>query len=391
MTIERMEPQMNTDERGWMFAQQAAHGATTHWRNGLHVVQNGSLAGESCGRPRALRIPVLLDIRTTPVARTTSAAPASRGTGCRAVMWLSFVLISISTASAQVIQLARPGDRDFIVDKADLITAEHEQRIKQICDKLLTDTTSPIIVVTIESMRTYLKPGRELPWETFARVLFDEWGIGRLTQGDPPNSGILVLVSRDDRQARIELGTGWNMDRDSHVQAIMQQEMVPQFKKGRFSEGTLAGVQALDRMARWPAGANATGTPRTAPNAGSQTPAPSYSYRRPSSQNFGTLVGCGGIGLIIALVVIFLIARSLGGGLAGSGFRRSRGWYGGFYPGLWYGPGWWGGWGSSGHSSSGSSDGGFFSGGGFGGGGGGFSGGSFGGGFSGGRGASGSW
>jgi uncharacterized protein len=290
----------------------------------------------------------------------------SRGT----LFWFLHLLLATfiaAGAQAQVIQLTRPGERDFILDKADLITAEHEQQIKQICDKLLTDNGSPIIVVTIESMSTYLKSGRELPWETFARVLFDEWGIGHLTQGNPPNSGILVLVSRDDRKARIELGTGWNVDRDSEVQAIMQQAMVPQFKRGQFSDGI----------------------PPPAMGGGSRSNTPSYSSssRKPSGQGFGSLLGCGGIGLIIAIVVIFIIVRGMGGGLAGQGLRRSRGWYGGLYPGMWYGPGWGGGWGGGGQSGGGFSSGG----GGFSGGGGGFSGGSFGGGFSGGRGASGSW
>jgi uncharacterized protein len=293
-----------------------------------------------------------------------------------------------------VIQLPRPGDRDFIVDKADLITPEHEQQIKQICDKLLTDTASPIIVVTIESMQTYLKSGRELPWETFARVLFDEWGIGQLTQGNPPNSGILLLVSRDDRKARIELGVGWNVDRDGEVQGIMQKEIVPRFKQGKFSDGILAGVQALDRMARSPRGSAAASANRSSASpSSSQSPAPSYSYsNRSSSSGFGSLLGCGGIGLIIAVVVIFIIARGMGGGLGGMGYRRSRGWYGGFYPGMGYGPGGWG-WGGGGLGGGGHSGGGFSSGGGgfSGGGGGGFSGGSFGGGFSGGHGASGSW
>ncbi len=313
---------------------------------------------------------------------------------------LVFVIGLVSTASAQVIQLPRPGERDFVVDKADLITPEHEQQIKQVCDKLLTDTASPLIVVTIESMATYLGPNRQLPWETFARVLFDEWGIGHLTTGNPPNSGILLLVSRDDRKARIELGTGWSIDRDAATQHIMQNVIVPHFKRGDFSQGILAGVTELDRMARTPVGqgggsGSPAGTAAGGGGAGGAAPrrAPSGSINVPGA---GSLVGCGGIGLIIAVVLILIIARSLGRGLTGQSVRRSRGWYGGFYPGFGYGYGPWnwggggGGFGSRGGGwSGGSSGGGGFSGGGFSGGG--FSGGSFGGGFSGGRGASGSW
>ena len=325
-------------------------------------------------------------------------ADEHRCCGYRARAAVSAMLLSLigcaSTAAAQVIQLPRPGERDFVVDKADLITPEHEQQIKQICDKSLTDTGSPLIVVTIESMATYLAANRQLPWETFARVLFDEWGIGHLTTGNPPNSGILLLVSRDDRKARIELGTGWSIDRDSATQHIMQNVIIPHFKRGDFSQGILAGATELDRMARTPvgqsggslggaaAGGGGTGGGGTAPRR-----APSGSINVPGA---GSLVGCGGIGLIIAVVLILIIARSLGRGLTGQSVRRSRGWYGGFYPGFGYGYGPWnwsgsgfGGGGGGGGWSSASSGGGFS--------GGGFSGGSFGGGFSGGHGASGSW
>src|SRR5437868_4995527 len=72
---------------------------------------------------------------------------------------------------AQAIALDRPGEREFVVDKADLITPEDEQRIRQICDQLLTDTASPILVVTLESMAKYSTRGT-MTVERFARILF---------------------------------------------------------------------------------------------------------------------------------------------------------------------------------------------------------------------------
>jgi uncharacterized protein len=309
-------------------------------------------------------------------------------------------------ASAQVIQLTRPGERDFILDKAELIEPADEQQIKQTCDKLLTDQGSPILVVTIESMASALKPGRELPWETFARVLFDEWGIGHLTTGSPPNSGILVLVSRDDRRARIELGAGWSMDLDDHAQRIVQQVMIPHFKRGDHSTGIRDAVLALNDAVRQTDG-RATGASGGAAPAGfgSDATDPVSRYRHPSApqssspsgsgKGVGSLLGCSGGGLLIGLVILLILGRLMGRGLGGYGAQRSRNWSGGLGgrgPGFWTGLGMGHMMGSSGSRSS-SSGGGFFGGGGggFSGGGGGFSGGSFGGGFSGGRGASGSW
>jgi uncharacterized protein len=293
---------------------------------------------------------------------------------CLAVWLLGSLALPVS---AQVISLERPGEREFVVDKADVITPEDEQRIKQICDRVLTDTASPIIVVTIESMAKYSQRG-ELPWETFARVLFDQWGIGHLTVGGQSlNTGILVLVSRDDRKARIELGVGWSYDKEAVTQRIMTDVMVPKFKRGEFSQGIVAAVEALDQMARGQQSASSSGG-QSSPFGGGSGSRGSGGTGGSRSPGFGglisSLLGCGGP---LGLIIIFILARVLGGGLSRVGARRAG--YGGLgmFPGMLGGGSFGGG-------------GGCFSGGGrsFGGG---FSGGSFGGGFSGGRGASGSW
>lgn len=151
--------------------------------------------------------------------------------------------------SVEKIPLDRPGDRDFIVDRAELISPEDEATIRALADKLLTDKAAPIIVVTIESMAQY--GGGGLRIETFARLLFDQWGIGPAKLGENPwNHGILLLVSEGDRKARIELGAGWRRDKDAQAQQIMDDLIVPRFREGDYSTGIVAGVQALDRMAR---------------------------------------------------------------------------------------------------------------------------------------------
>ncbi|HEX7377532.1 MAG TPA: TPM domain-containing protein [Pirellulales bacterium] len=147
------------------------------------------------------------------------------------------------------ISLKQPGQRDFIVDLADLISSGDEAKIRQLATSLLNEKATPIVVVTIESMAKYHGAGMRI--ETFARLLFDQWGIGQAKIGDQLwNTGILLLVSRDDRKARIELGAGWRHDQDSLAQHIMNEQIVPRFRQGDFSGGILAGVEALDKMAR---------------------------------------------------------------------------------------------------------------------------------------------
>jgi len=148
-----------------------------------------------------------------------------------------------------ITSLPRPGDREFIRDLAGMVKPEDQKKIRELCDGLLTAKATPIIVVTIRSMADH--GGRGMRIETFARLLFDQWQIGIDKINDRHwNTGILLLVSKGDRKARIELGAGWAHDKDDLCSRIMEDLIVPRFKAGEFSEGVVAGVEALDKMAR---------------------------------------------------------------------------------------------------------------------------------------------
>ncbi|MEX2175503.1 MAG: TPM domain-containing protein [Pirellulaceae bacterium] len=173
----------------------------------------------------------------------------------RALGLLTIVALAVggwSIAGAQqknVIDLQRPGPREFIVDRAGLLSSTDRDQILKTSDKLLTDKATPIIVVTIDSMAEHGGAGMRI--ETFATLLFDQWQIGQAKLGDTTwNTGILLLVSKNDRKARIELGGYWRHDQDALAERIMNEQIVPRFKQGDFSGGIAAGVEALAAMAR---------------------------------------------------------------------------------------------------------------------------------------------
>lgn len=241
-------------------------------------------------------------------------------------------------AIAFEIDLEPPGEREFVRDLANMIDDEDEAKIKEICDKLLTDKATPIIVVTIESMQAHCPSPMRI--ETFATLLFDQWGIGHAKLGETDwNTGILLLVSKGDRKARIELGAGWGRREDELCSQIMDQHIIFHFKQGDFSQGIVAGVEGLDKMGR------KLELP-TAP--------------RPASHYI--------IGLVFVGLMIFTIVSLIR--------RGSGGWAWLFWGFVFTAVGWLLYQMMTNHGNSG---------------GGGFSGGSFGGGFSGGGGATGSW
>ena len=255
--------------------------------------------------------------------------------------YLIVPMMLAGTVHAQLpgkIDLERPGERQFVLDNADMIDDADERTIKQLADKLLTDKAAPIIVVTIPSMAQH--GGAGLRIETFARLLFDQWAIGPAKLGETQwNYGILLVVSQQDRKARIELGAGWRRDKDAVAQQIMDGLIVPRFKSGEFSTGIVAGVEGLDKMAR-----------------DLELP----TKPRPASHYV--------IGLIFVGLMVFTIASLIRRGSSGWAWLMWAGVFAVVGTILY-------------HMASNQSSGG----------GGGFSGGSFGGGFSGGGGASGSW
>jgi uncharacterized protein len=95
---------------------------------------------------------------------------------------IAFCLLAVSPASALEITLERPEDRAFVRDLANMLDKVAEDRIRDMCDKLLTDKTTPIIVVTIESMANHGGAGMRI--ETFATLLFNQWQIGHESIGE---------------------------------------------------------------------------------------------------------------------------------------------------------------------------------------------------------------
>ena len=165
------------------------------------------------------------------------------------LLWLLF--LNAGYSGAFIYDLVQPGQREFILDKAELINDAHKEQIRTTADKILTDTANPIIVVTIKKMSDHVE-NKNFRIETFAHFLFDQWEIGNVqAEGFDPktlNRGILLLISKGDRKARIQLGAGWGREHDSHCQKIMDRRIIPKFKAGDFSGGIKSGFDSLAQM-----------------------------------------------------------------------------------------------------------------------------------------------
>ena len=122
-----------------------------------------------------------------------------------------------------------------VYDGADMIDAETEARLDQRLRAYNQETGRSVIVATVPDL------GGETV-EGYAVELYETWGIG----GAETDEGALLLVARDDRKMRIEVGYGSTPTlTDATSGRIIRNTLTPAFKAGEFSRGIEEGVSEM--------------------------------------------------------------------------------------------------------------------------------------------------
>lgn len=136
-----------------------------------------------------------------------------------------------------------PEARQFLHDFASVLDEADRARIVELQEQVYDKVQVPLVVVTIRRMGDYDATARTI--ESFATKWFNTWGIGTQKKND----GILVIISTGDRKGRIELGESWARRFDKYCQRVMDDDMIPEFKKGNYSGGLVNAVGSLSVMA----------------------------------------------------------------------------------------------------------------------------------------------
>lgn len=126
-------------------------------------------------------------------------------------------------------------DNIYVNDYADLLDAGAEARIRDQLIALYGRSGIEMTVLTITRRADY---GSTETNEAFATRLFNTWGIGNAARND----GVLVLVSRYDREMRIELGRFYGHRYDGAAQRVIDAHFLPFFRQDRYQEGIEEGV-----------------------------------------------------------------------------------------------------------------------------------------------------
>lgn len=122
-----------------------------------------------------------------------------------------------------------------VVDTAGMIDSPSQERLSQMLRAHEELTTEQVVVVTVPDLQ-----GSTI--EDYGYQLGRYWGIGQ--QGK--DNGALLLVARDERKVRIEVGYGLE-DRltDAQSSVIVNEVIIPAFKQGDFVGGISKGADAI--------------------------------------------------------------------------------------------------------------------------------------------------
>lgn len=170
--------------------------------------------------------------------------------------WLFILLLVLALpllpAAAQT-SLPRRSD-PYVNDLAGVLSSESEARIRAWLQDLQQDRNLEMTVLTIDQVDDYSATHTSI--ENFATRLFNTWGIGSL----PDNRGMLLLMAVDDRAIRLELGSGYAASYDARAEDIMNEFILPRFRREDYEGGLEMGVRAAIHMStgEWPDGAAPT-------------------------------------------------------------------------------------------------------------------------------------
>jgi uncharacterized protein len=150
----------------------------------------------------------------------------------------ALVLFLLAPALSNALQV--PPLRGRVNDYAKLLSPENARALEAQLEKFEQETGHQVAVLTIPSLE-----GDSL--EDFSIRVAESWKIGK--KGF--DNGAILLVARDDRKLRIEVGYGLEgVLPDAIASRIIREVITPRFRSGDYGGGIDAGVNSILKVAR---------------------------------------------------------------------------------------------------------------------------------------------
>jgi uncharacterized protein len=164
-----------------------------------------------------------------------ATADRTPGVPARAALAAGVLLAAASFAAVEVPFLA-----GRITDGARLLSEEQRAGVESALADLERDTGAQMAVLTLDTL-----DGESI--EEFSLRVAETWKLGQRGK----DNGVLVLVAKDDRKMRIEVGYGLEgVLTDALCSRILDEVMRPRFRAGDFGGGIAAAADVIARTVR---------------------------------------------------------------------------------------------------------------------------------------------
>ena len=141
-----------------------------------------------------------------------------------------FLLLPLQARALNVPKL-----QGYVNDYAHMISGSARAKLEEELKSFEQSDSTQLVILTIPSLEG------ESP-EDFSIKVVESWKLGQARK----DNGILLLVSKDDRKMRIEVGRGLEGRlTDLMAGRIIDLAIKPWFKRGDFDAGFAAGVASL--------------------------------------------------------------------------------------------------------------------------------------------------
>lgn len=142
------------------------------------------------------------------------------------------------TASAPA-NVAIPRNDGWVTDRAGFLTAQQVRSLETLMESYKLGSGHEVALLTVPDLG-----GQTI--ERYALEVAREWGIGR----EDLHDGALLLVAREERKLRIEVGRGLEGTLTDAISGrIIRDVIAPEFRKGDIYAGLRAGIEAVHAAA----------------------------------------------------------------------------------------------------------------------------------------------
>lgn len=217
--------------------------------------------------------------------------------------WLGFLLASFLLGTAQA-EVAVPPLKQRVTDLTSTLDASQIQILETKLAAFEKAKGSQIAVLVLPTTQPEVI-------EQFAIRVVEAWKLGRKGVDD----GVLLLVAKDDRKLRIEVGYGLEGAlNDATAKRIVAEVISPAFKQGDFYGGIDAGVTSIIKVI------DGEPLPPPMPNSDSQ----SFGS---GTDSLGNLLGIGFVIFMMGNIILRQMLGRLPSGLLVGGAIATIAWF----------------------------------------------------------------